>query len=52
MRKEVDRANNPQLKLFHFVIRYLQCHFAGSEEMPGGFHLSTSNTMVGQNGPV
>jgi hypothetical protein len=41
-RREVDRANKPQLSLFQFAFRYLRRLFARREEMPRFFRLSTS----------
>lgn len=40
-RREVDRANKPQLSLFQFVIRYLRRLLAQRKEFPPQFRLST-----------
>ena len=40
-RREVDRANKPQLSLFQFTIRYLRRLLARREEFPPQFRLST-----------
>ena len=40
-RREVDRANKPQLSLIQFVLRYLKRIFVRREEFPRQFRLST-----------
>ena len=40
-RREIDRANKPQLSVFQFALRYLNRLFARRQEFPKQFRLST-----------